>query len=143
MDGIAESVALAMGNDKTIVQMAKTYHFMQNGSKPDATALFETIELLQNSPAQLDKFLHEQAAAKNNSPQFEKLKDKAKKLAQENCWLRQRLICSQCKQVKLTDSGVTFLPCGHYITCEKCSEECKDCPFCDKTIYATVRTFMS
>lgn len=71
------------------------------------------------------------------------LKEKVHKLAVENHRLRQRKLCRKCKEVDLATSGVTFLPCGHFITCEVCSETYEDCPACGKNIMGTVRTFLS
>lgn len=71
------------------------------------------------------------------------LKEKVKRLAQENHRLRQRKTCRACRTVDLASSGVTFLPCGHFITCEICSEKFDDCPACGKSIMGTVRTFLS
>ena len=72
-----------------------------------------------------------------------KLQEKVKKLARENQRLKQRKFCRACKEVELATSGVTFLPCGHFITCETCSEKFDDCPACGKSIMGTVRTFLS
>jgi len=64
-------------------------------------------------------------------------------LAQENQKLKDRKLCRACRKVELATSGITFLPCGHFITCEKCSEMFDDCPACGKNIMGTVRTFLS
>ncbi|XP_076462864.1 uncharacterized protein LOC143295177 [Babylonia areolata] len=70
-------------------------------------------------------------------------REKVRRLAEEKRRLTQRKMCRACRQVELSSSGVTFLPCGHFITCEVCSETFKDCPACGKVIMATVRTFLS
>ncbi|XP_076468195.1 uncharacterized protein LOC143299006 [Babylonia areolata] len=71
------------------------------------------------------------------------LKERVKHLAKENHQLRQRKMCRACRKVDLATSGITFLPCGHFITCEMCSETFDDCPACGKSIMGTVRTFLS
>ena len=71
------------------------------------------------------------------------LQEKVRKLARENQRLKQRKLCRACKEVELATSGVTFLPCGHFITCETCSEKFDDCPACGKSIMGTVRTFLA
>ncbi|XP_076459436.1 uncharacterized protein LOC143292767 [Babylonia areolata] len=71
------------------------------------------------------------------------LKQKVRELAKVNRQLLQRQKCRGCREVALSSSGVTFLPCGHFLTCESCSEMYDDCPACGKAIMATVRTFLS
>lgn len=65
------------------------------------------------------------------------------KLQVENKKLKNRKLCRVCRKVELAVSGVTFLPCGHFITCEECAEKSDDCPACGKSIMGTVRTFLS
>lgn len=64
-------------------------------------------------------------------------------LVTDNRRLKERKKCRACRKVDLSESGITFLPCGHFITCETCSELFDDCPACGKNIMATVRTFLS
>lgn len=64
-------------------------------------------------------------------------------LAAENRRLKEKKLCRVCKKVELAVSGITFLPCGHFITCEHCSESQDDCPACGKNIMGTVRTYLS
>lgn len=72
-----------------------------------------------------------------------KEQERVRKLVKENQKLKQRKMCRACKKVELATSGITFLPCGHFITCEACSEMFDDCPACGKNIMGTVRTFLS
>ncbi|XP_076434930.1 uncharacterized protein LOC143274857 isoform X2 [Babylonia areolata] len=83
------------------------------------------------------------AEPKSSEDDKVELKDRVKKLAKENHRLKQRKMCRACRKVDLATSGVTFLPCGHFITCETCSEKFDDCPACGKSIMGTVRTFLS
>ncbi|KAK7493185.1 hypothetical protein BaRGS_00015522 [Batillaria attramentaria] len=64
-------------------------------------------------------------------------------LMAENKKLKHRKLCRVCRKTELAVSGITFLPCGHFITCEDCAENCDDCPACGKNIMGTVRTFLS
>ena len=73
----------------------------------------------------------------------EKLQSRWQVAAAENRRLKHRKFCRACKKVDLGVSGVTFLPCGHFITCEECAEKFDDCPACGKPIMGTVRTFLS
>ncbi|KAK7088779.1 hypothetical protein V1264_022656 [Littorina saxatilis] len=73
----------------------------------------------------------------------EQLRRRVQVLAAENRKLKDRKVCRACQKVDLAESGITFLPCGHFITCETCSEMFDDCPACGKNIMGTVRTFLS
>ncbi|XP_070174038.1 uncharacterized protein [Littorina saxatilis] len=72
----------------------------------------------------------------------ELLRKRVKSLAVENRKLKHRKVCRACQKVDLAESGITFLPCGHFITCETCSEMFDDCLACGKNIMGTVRTFL-
>ncbi|KAK7485319.1 hypothetical protein BaRGS_00023418, partial [Batillaria attramentaria] len=65
------------------------------------------------------------------------LRDKVRTLTQQNQKLERRKKCRVCRKVDLATSGITFLPCGHFITCEDCAEKCDDCPACGKNIMGT------
>lgn len=71
------------------------------------------------------------------------IQKKVQELARENQRLKERKMCRACRKVELAASGITFLPCGHFVTCETCSEMFDDCPACGKNIMGTVRTFLS
>jgi len=72
-----------------------------------------------------------------------KFSQKLEELVRENQKLKERKRCRACRKVELTTSGVTYLPCGHFVTCEHCSELFDDCPSCGINIMGTVRTFLS
>ena len=57
--------------------------------------------------------------------------------------LRKRKLCRVCKETELNNSGITFLPCGHFITCEACADKLTNCIACGRMIFGTVRTFLS
>ncbi|BFZ15615.1 hypothetical protein BsWGS_18654 [Bradybaena similaris] len=48
--------------------------------------------------------------------------------------------CSQCSE---KPREVTFLPCGHFTVCRRCAEPIYVCPSCNKSILATVDTYLS
>lgn len=84
------------------------------------------------------------ATASASTPEASRqLRERVQRLAAENRKLKQRKLCRACRKVELGSSGITFLPCGHFITCETCSEMFDDCPACGKNIMGTVRTFLS
>ena len=84
------------------------------------------------------------ATASASTPEASRqLQERVQRLAAENRKLKQRKLCRACRKVELGSSGITFLPCGHFITCKACSEMFDDCPACGKNIMGTVRTFLS
>lgn len=93
--------------------------------------------------ARLSAEMPQAAGLEQASEHRAKLQEKVQSLAKENQQLRKRKMCRACRKVELATSGITFLPCGHFITCEACSEMFDDCPACGKNIMGTVRTFLS
>ena len=60
-----------------------------------------------------------------------------------NAKLKRRQLCVCCQSRPLSQSALTFLPCGHVIMCEDCGKKYDNCPACSKVIYGDVRTFLS
>lgn len=48
-----------------------------------------------------------------------------------------------CKICMDADVNITFLPCGHLVSCATCAPALRNCPICRGLIRGTVRTFMS
>ena len=73
-----------------------------------------------------------------------KLLQRIRVLAIENAKLVNKHMCKCCRKVILSgNTGVTFLPCGHYSVCCRCEEMFDDCPICGKNIIAVVNTFLA
>ncbi|KAG1673793.1 Baculoviral IAP repeat-containing protein 7-B [Nymphon striatum] len=62
-----------------------------------------------------------------------------KTLEEENKQLKEQTICKICMDHEI---GVTFLPCGHLISCELCAPALNICPICRSNIRGCVRTFI-
>ena len=56
-----------------------------------------------------------------------------------NSDLKQLRLCKICLT---SDVKIVFLPCGHLVTCEKCSYKIINCCICRTFIRGTVKTFM-
>lgn len=54
--------------------------------------------------------------------------------------LKEEKLCKICME---QDVEVTFLPCGHLVTCNKCAHTLKECPICRQRIRGFVRTYWS
>ncbi|TRZ00968.1 hypothetical protein DNTS_021544 [Danionella cerebrum] len=52
--------------------------------------------------------------------------------------LQREKLCKVCMD---GDIGIVFIPCGHLVTCQKCSEALNKCPICCATITQKVKTY--
>lgn len=51
-----------------------------------------------------------------------------------------RMLCKVCLD---KDLGVTFIPCGHCVTCQDCAKELNKCPYCRRTVNSKIKTYLS
>ncbi|XP_075960011.1 E3 ubiquitin-protein ligase XIAP [Anarhichas minor] len=49
----------------------------------------------------------------------------------------------QCKICMDRDIGIVFIPCGHLVTCKKCSESLVKCPICCGAITQKIQTYVA
>ncbi|KAJ8282096.1 hypothetical protein COCON_G00046150 [Conger conger] len=49
----------------------------------------------------------------------------------------------QCKVCMDKDIAIVFIPCGHLVTCERCSVSLKKCPICCAAITQKIKTYIS
>lgn len=54
--------------------------------------------------------------------------------------IQARLQVSLCKKCLLKKSTVTFLPCGHLITCDECANNIKFCLLCERRVIRCIVT---
>ncbi|KAH9495558.1 E3 ubiquitin-protein ligase mib2 [Bulinus truncatus] len=62
------------------------------------------------------------------------------RLARENEFLREQRQCKVCMD---NEACITFVPCGHLISCDACYPSLQLCPICRKNIEGTLRTYIS
>ncbi|XP_055895870.1 uncharacterized protein LOC106054167 isoform X2 [Biomphalaria glabrata] len=55
---------------------------------------------------------------------------------------RQLMEERQCKICMEVDARMTFVPCGHLVSCEVCSSQLKQCPMCRSDIEKVVKTYL-
>ena len=72
----------------------------------------------------------------------EVLKD-IKTSEEELLHLKEEGCAGLCKICMVNERNISFLPCGHLITCERCSYSLKKCPCCRKLIEGQLKIFMS
>ncbi|KAI8742840.1 E3 ubiquitin-protein ligase XIAP [Biomphalaria glabrata] len=75
-------------------------------------------------------------AIKDQTVDFETLRQ----LKEDNNQMRQQIVCKICMDKEV---AVTFLPCGHLVSCADCALAMKDCPVCRKNVRGVVRAFLS
>lgn len=63
-----------------------------------------------------------------------------RQLKEDNNQMRQQIVCKICMDKEV---AVTFLPCGHLVSCADCALAMKDCPVCRKNVRGVVRAFLS
>ncbi|CAL1542930.1 unnamed protein product [Lymnaea stagnalis] len=51
--------------------------------------------------------------------------------------------CKLCVKCRDKPRGITFLPCGHFTMCRECAGPTYICSTCNKSVLATVDTFLS
>ena len=61
-------------------------------------------------------------------------------LEEEYKTLKEEKLCKLCMEREVE---VTFLPCGHLVSCNKCAQPLKECPICRQRIRGFVRTYWS
>ena len=63
--------------------------------------------------------------------------DDPMKIEKENEELRELYTCKICLDEKVC---ITFVPCGHLVTCQTCSPKLRKCPLCRTFIRRTIKT---
>ena len=99
------------------------------GSIAAVSEYIETIEQ-ENRCWQMSQSFFEALKQEN-----ERLKAKLEKSEQTAPESRLCVICLE------KEPEITFLPCGHFVTCVNCAPCNKNCPICRKPIKGSVRTY--
>lgn len=135
-----KAACVEMGISELIVQQAIDLHVLAQGENySDVCTLYLAAEHLKNTSG--NQVIPLTLTLPSPSTlQSTKNPERVRVLAKENQKLKDRKLCRACRKVEL---AVTFLPCGHFITCGKCSEMLDDCPACGKHILVRVKTFLS
>ncbi|XP_076076970.1 baculoviral IAP repeat-containing protein 3-like isoform X2 [Mytilus galloprovincialis] len=117
-------------------------------------ALLESKDIMENLDTKTNSLnLSESAVSKSDSnAQSTKPEDKNKeketqksgeedpeKIQKENEELKDLYTCKICLDERV---GITFVPCGHLVTCKDCSPKIRRCPLCRTFIRGTIKTTM-
>ncbi|XP_015206749.1 E3 ubiquitin-protein ligase XIAP [Lepisosteus oculatus] len=115
--------ALEMGLDETQVKTKILEKIRTTGEGYKSVQLL--VEDLLNEDVESDS----EETPENDEDPMEKLR----KLQREK----------QCKVCMDRDIAIVFIPCGHLVTCKRCSDSLSKCPICCAAIVQKVKTYIS
>nr|WEA82124.1 XIAP [Ctenopharyngodon idella] len=82
----------------------------------------------------VEALIQDISAQESASDVPKKADDPIKKLEK----LQREKLCKVCMD---SDISIVFIPCGHLVTCQKCSEPLNKCPICCATITQKIKTY--
>nr|XP_022292109.1 baculoviral IAP repeat-containing protein 3-like isoform X2 [Crassostrea virginica]XP_022292110.1 baculoviral IAP repeat-containing protein 3-like isoform X2 [Crassostrea virginica]XP_022292112.1 baculoviral IAP repeat-containing protein 3-like isoform X2 [Crassostrea virginica]XP_022292113.1 baculoviral IAP repeat-containing protein 3-like isoform X2 [Crassostrea virginica]XP_022292114.1 baculoviral IAP repeat-containing protein 3-like isoform X2 [Crassostrea virginica]XP_022292115.1 bacul len=139
----AQSV-LAMGYLPRIVKIAvdkvletKGWDGMSGSNIANVVFDMEESGEIDHEKCFVPKVESDQDWKKKNS---DSMPESSKELVEKNTEMRERTMCILCCEERVS---ITFLPCGHLVSCAQCSPALKNCPVCREGIKGTVRIFFS
>ncbi|XP_052005209.1 E3 ubiquitin-protein ligase XIAP-like isoform X2 [Xyrauchen texanus] len=93
-------------------------------------------KIRQNSEGytSIEALIEDLSGQENDSDVPKKPEDPMKKLEK----LQREKLCKVCMD---SDIGIVFIPCGHLVTCQKCSDSLDKCPICFATITQKIKTY--
>ncbi|XP_026081005.1 E3 ubiquitin-protein ligase XIAP-like isoform X1 [Carassius auratus] len=110
--------AVEMGFDRTIVDLTILQKLRQNA----------------NGYTSVEALIEDISAQESVCTMPEKSEDPMTKLEK----LQREKLCKVCMD---SDIDIVFIPCGHLVTCQKCSESLNKCPICCAAITQKIKTY--
>lgn len=133
-----------MGYDQELVQAASQRKRRSGVFECDLNELIDEVENIklqqQMSPLRTGPKTDPQAAAGPSGAAGSKNTGASSSLEEEYKTLKEEKLCKLCMEREVE---VTFLPCGHLVSCNKCAQPLKECPICRQRIRGFVRTYWS
>ncbi|XP_052087307.1 uncharacterized protein LOC127724406 [Mytilus californianus] len=114
----------------------KATNSQSNGSKPCMDCPVETGNPTSRG-TEIKSSTTESIATVVEIDQSKKAEDDPEELQKEIEKMKDLYTCKICLDEKV---GVTFLPCGHLVTCSQCSPKLRRCPLCRTFIRSTIQT---
>ncbi|CAC5409103.1 BIRC7_8 [Mytilus coruscus] len=143
---------------KTMNQLLQIHEWDDITNDILVNALLESKDVMENLDTKTNSLkLSESAVSKSlassdSNSQTTKTEDKNKeketqksgeedpdKIQKENEELKDLYTCKICLDERV---GITFVPCGHLVTCKTCSPKIRRCPLCRTFIRGTIKTTM-
>ncbi|XP_034398635.1 E3 ubiquitin-protein ligase XIAP isoform X1 [Cyclopterus lumpus] len=121
------------GHGNEVLQSAMAQMAIGTGLEPSVVekTILEKINKTGSGYASLEALMED---CLNNSPeQDEDPLEKLRELQREK----------QCKICMDRDIVIVFIPCGHLVTCKKCSESLVKCPICCGAITQKIQTYIA
>lgn len=134
-----------MGYDQDLVQAA-AQRKRRSGTEFELNDLIDEVEQIklqqQMSPLRTKPKNEPYAAAGPSGAVGSKYTGASSSSCMEEEYksLKEEKLCKICMEREVE---VTFLPCGHLVSCSKCAQSLKECPFCRERIRGVVRTYWS
>ena len=130
------SEATNVGSSKTYndkKQDKKQKKRWKNKDSPPPDHIKESEKLAISPEVQTTLKLHSSDGGDLNKADIKSLKE-------ENLKLIEQRLCKICMDKEVS---IVFLPCGHLMSCGKCSPALRNCPICRLAIKGSVKTFMA
>ncbi|CAG2240687.1 PNPT1 [Mytilus edulis] len=108
----------------------KAANSQYNGSKP-------CMDSPESRGTEIKSLTIESIATVVETDETKKADDDPEELQKEIEKMKDLYTCKICLDEKV---GVTFLPCGHLVTCAQCSPKLRRCPLCRTFIRSTIQT---
>lgn len=118
------NTCLEMGYQLTDLNKAVQELKNRGNIEPRLEDIIDTIDVLNSRQQNTDR-----SESNHNETPLE-----------ENSRLKGVIFCWECCK---NNVNALFLPCSHHRLCTECAEPLTNCPFCDKHIRQTIKTFMS
>ncbi|XP_052088632.1 uncharacterized protein LOC127725587 isoform X2 [Mytilus californianus] len=141
---------------KTMNQLLQLHEWDDVTNDMLVNALFESKDVMENLDTNTNSVNLSESAVSNSSgsktsnTQSTGTEDKNKeedskksteenpeKIQKENEELKELYTCKICLDERV---GITFVPCGHLVTCKTCSPKIRRCPLCRTFIRGTIKT---
>ncbi|KAK7138171.1 hypothetical protein R3I94_013715 [Phoxinus phoxinus] len=98
------------------------------------TTILQKLRQNHEGYASVEALIQDIRAQESASDVSERVEDPIMKLEK----LQREKLCKVCMD---SDISTVFIPCGHLVTCQKCSESLDKCPICCATITQKIKTY--
>ncbi|CAG2226716.1 unnamed protein product [Mytilus edulis] len=143
---------------KTMNQLLQNHEWDDITNDMLVNALLESKDIMENLDTKTNSLNLSESAVSNSSesshsntqstkPENKNKEEESKKsgeedpdkIQKENEELKDLYTCKICLDERV---GITFVPCGHLVTCKDCSPKIRRCPLCRTFIRGTIKTTM-
>ncbi|CAG2197152.1 BIRC7_8 [Mytilus edulis] len=143
---------------KTMNQLLQNHEWDDITNDMLVNALLESKDIMENLDTKTNSLNLSESAVSNSSESSnsntpstgtddknkeeeskKSTEENPEKIQKENEELKELYTCKICLDERV---GITFVPCGHLVTCKTCSPKIRRCPLCRTFIRGTIKTTM-